>query len=884
MLKNIVTKVFGTADEREIKKMRKVVEKINAIEPEFEKLTDEELQHKTVEFKERLEKSETLDDILVEAFATVREASKRLMGMRHYDVQMIGGMILHNGSIAEMKTGEGKTLMATLPIYLNALTGKGVHVVTVNDYLAKRDRDIMAELYSFLGLTSDVVVGNITNEQRKAAYNADITYGTNNEFGFDYLRDNMVGDLSEKVQRGHNYVIVDEIDSILIDEARTPLIISGAAEETTEWYNTFAEVAKKLKRSYKTEEIKDKKNTVIPDEDWEDYEVDEKSHTVTITDKGIKNVERILKIDNLYSPEYVELTHFLTQALKAKELFKLDRDYIINADGEVIIVDEFTGRLMEGRRYSDGLHQAIEAKEHLEVAGENQTLATITLQNYFRMYNKLSGMTGTAKTEEEEFKQIYSLKVIVVPTNKPVARVDLPDVIYMNQKAKYKAITKKIVELYTKGQPVLVGTASIQHSEEVSALLKQARIPHEILNAKHHEREAEIIAQAGRYKTVTIATNMAGRGTDIKLGGDAEAFATKIVPKGADGYDDVYNTYVRECEENKKKVIEAGGLFILGTERHESRRIDNQLRGRAGRQGDPGVSEFYLSLDDDLMRLFGGDKLKNMMKMLKIDEDEEIRHRQITKGVENAQKRIESRNFSSRKSLIEYDDVNNMQREVIYAQRDAILKNENLKELILDMMRETIEDTVNNAYKGNNEGERDANLLGDKLNEIFDYEISDDLLNKDNETIIETVYNDLVREYDNKESYVGEETFRNIERYIMLEVLDTKWRQHLKDLTELREGIRLRSYGQRNPIHDYKIVGFDIYNEMIDAIKRETSSFIMKLKIKNPEEETSNLEHEEVSNISYDYADEDGTEEKEPVKPLSRRERKELERKNKKKK
>jgi len=586
----------------------------------------------------------------------------------------------------------------------------------------------------------------------------------------------------------------------------------------------------------------------------------------------------------LYSPEYVELTHFLTQALKAKELFKLDRDYIINADGEVIIVDEFTGRLMEGRRYSDGLHQAIEAKEHLEVAGENQTLATITLQNYFRMYNKLSGMTGTAKTEEEEFKQIYSLKVIVVPTNKPVARVDLPDVIYMNQKAKYKAITKKIVELYTKGQPVLVGTASIQHSEEVSALLKQARIPHEILNAKHHEREAEIIAQAGRYKTVTIATNMAGRGTDIKLGGDAEAFATKIVPKGADGYDDVYNTYVRECEENKKKVIEAGGLFILGTERHESRRIDNQLRGRAGRQGDPGVSEFYLSLDDDLMRLFGGDKLKNMMKMLKIDEDEEIRHRQITKGVENAQKRIESRNFSSRKSLIEYDDVNNMQREVIYAQRDAILKNENLKELILDMMRETIEDTVNNAYKGNNEGERDANLLGDKLNEIFDYEISDDLLNKDNETIIETVYNDLVREYDNKESYVGEETFRNIERYIMLEVLDTKWRQHLKDLTELREGIRLRSYGQRNPIHDYKIVGFDIYNEMIDAIKRETSSFIMKLKIKNPEEETSNLEHEEVSNISYDYADEDGTEEKEPVKHLSRRERKELERKNKKKK
>ena len=608
MLKKLGEKIFGTSDDREIKKMQKLVNKINEIEPIFEKLTDEQLQHKTVEFKERLAK-ESLDDILVEAFATVRETAKRLLGMRHYDVQLIGGMILHKGSIAEMKTGEGKTLMSTLAIYLNALPGKGVHVVTVNDYLAKRDRDIMAGLFEFLGLTSGVVVGNITPEQRKNAYNCDITYGTNNEFGFDYLRDNMVGELDEKVQRGHNYVIVDEIDSILIDEARTPLIISGAAEETTEWYNTFAEVAKKLKRSYKTEEIKDKKNTVIPDEDWEDYEVDEKSHTVTITDKGIKNVERILKIENLYSPEYVELTHFLTQALKAKELFKLDRDYIINDDNEVIIVDEFTGRLMEGRRYSDGLHQAIEAKEKLEVAGENQTLATITLQNYFRMYEKLSGMTGTAKTEEDEFKQIYKLKVIVVPTNRPVARVDLPDVIYMNKNAKYKAIARKIEELYEKGQPVLVGTASIQHSEEVSALLKKAKIPHEILNAKHHEREAEIIAQAGRFKTVTIATNMAGRGTDIKLGGDAESFATKVAVKGTPEYEDVYKTYAKECEEDKKRVIEAGGLFILGTERHESRRIDNQLRGRAGRQGDPGTSEFYLSLDDDLMRLFGGDKL-----------------------------------------------------------------------------------------------------------------------------------------------------------------------------------------------------------------------------------------------------------------------------------
>ncbi|MDO5089107.1 MAG: preprotein translocase subunit SecA [Leptotrichiaceae bacterium] len=886
MLKQLGKKIFGTADEREIKKMKKMVEHINDIEPEFEKLTDDELKNKTNEFRKRIEKGETLDDLLVEAFATVREAAKRLTGMRIYDVQLIGGMILHNGRIAEMKTGEGKTLMSTLPIYLNALTGKGVHVVTVNDYLAKRDRDTMGEIYDFLGLTSGVIIANISNQQRKRAYDSDITYGTNNEFGFDYLRDNMVGDMEDKVQRGHNYAIVDEIDSILIDEARTPLIISGAAEETTEWYNTFADVAVRLKRSYKTEEIKDKKNTVIPDEDWEDYEVDEKSHTVTITDKGIKNVEKILKIDNLYSPENVELTHFLTQALKAKELFKLDRDYIINDDGEVIIVDEFTGRLMEGRRYSDGLHQAIEAKEKLEVAGENQTLATITLQNYFRMYNKLSGMTGTAKTEEEEFKQIYKLRVIEVPTNRPVIRQDLADVIYMTKAAKYKAIARKIKELYTKGQPVLVGTASIEHSEDVSALLKKEKIPHEILNAKHHAREAEIISQAGRFQTVTIATNMAGRGTDIKLGGDPESFALKVAEKGTEEYKEAYSAYARDCEENKKKVLEAGGLFILGTERHESRRIDNQLRGRAGRQGDPGTSEFYLSAEDDLMRLFGGDRLKSMMKFLKLDEDEEIRHKQITKVVENAQKRIESRNFSSRKSLIEYDDVNNKQREVIYTQRDQVLKNEELKELILDMMRETVEDTVNMAIIGEI---RDINLLEDKFKEIFDYELSEDLKNSDKDTIIDTVYNDLAERYNLKEQLVGEETFRKIERYIMLEVLDQKWRQHLKDLTELREGIRLRSYGQRNPINDYKIVGFDIYNEMIDAIKRETSSFILKLRIKG-EEETGNLKHEEVKNVKYEHDtldENDGeitSQDRQNAKrPMSRRERRELERKNRRK-
>ena len=669
---DIINKMFGISDEKIIKQMRKEVDKINALEPSMVALTDDELRAKTQEFKERLSKGETLDDILVEAFAVVRETAKRLTGMRIYDVQLIGGMIIHSGRIAEMKTGEGKTLMSTLAVYLNALTGKGVHVVTVNDYLAKRDRDTGSQIYDFHGLTSGVIIANLDNTARRNAYNSDITYGTNNEFGFDYLRDNMVHDPKEKVQREHNYAIVDEIDSILIDEARTPLIISGPAEETTHWYDVFANVVLRLKRSYKTEEIKDKKNTVIPDEDWEDYEVDEKARTVTITDKGIRNVEKILGIENLYAPEYVELTHYLSQALKAKELFKRDRDYIINDKEEVIIVDEFTGRLMDGRRYSDGLHQAIEAKEHIKVAGENQTLATITLQNYFRMYAKLSGMTGTAKTEEEEFKQIYKLGVVVVPTNRPVQRKDMPDVIYQTTRAKHKAIVKKIIELFEKGQPVLVGTASIEHSELLSSYLTKARIPHEVLNAKYHEREADIVAQAGRFKTVTIATNMAGRGTDIKLGGDPESLALKIAERGTPEFYDTLHTYEKECNENKEKVLEAGGLFILGTERHESRRIDNQLRGRAGRQGDPGASEFYLSLEDDLMRLFGGDRIKSMMSALKIDEDEELRNKRVSKSVENAQKRIESRNFSTRKSLIEYDDVNNMQREVIYKQRDQI--------------------------------------------------------------------------------------------------------------------------------------------------------------------------------------------------------------------
>ena len=880
MIKTLTKSVFGTTDERTIKKMSKDVKKINSLESEIEKLEDLQLKGKTEEFKMRITNGESLDSVLPEAFAVVREATKRVLGMRHYDVQLIGGMILHSGKISEMKTGEGKTLMSTLPIYLNALTGKGVHVITVNDYLAKRDRDTMSELYDFLGLSSGVVVASISPEERKAAYEADITYGTNNEFGFDYLRDNMVHEMESKVQREHNYAIVDEIDSILIDEARTPLIISGAAEETTHWYNVFSEVVTRLTRSVKTETIKDKKNTVIPAEDWEDYEVDEKAHTVTMTEKGVKNVEKMLKLDNLYSPETVELTHFLSQALKAKELFKRDRDYIVNEKGEVIIVDEFTGRLMEGRRYSDGLHQAIEAKEKLEVAGENQTLATITLQNYFRMYKKLSGMTGTAKTEEEEFKQIYRLPVVIVPTNMPVIRKDFPDVIYMTGRAKYNAIVAKIQELFEKGQPVLVGTASIQHSEELSDLLKRSKIPHELLNAKHHEREAEIIAQAGRYKTVTIATNMAGRGTDIKLGGDPEMLASKVAEKGTDEYKSIIEIYKKDCEENKKAVIAAGGLFILGTERHESRRIDNQLRGRGGRQGDPGASEFYLSLEDDLMRLFGGDRLKMFMNSFKMPEDEEIRSKMITRSVENAQKRVESRNFSIRKNLIEYDDVSNKQREIIYKQRDKVLRNENLKEFIQGMMLETVEDLVDTSLNGESRSQWNFDFLREKLRENYDYTLPENTQDMDKKEIIETINNDLLAIYNNKEKSVDEDTFRKIENYIMLEVLDQRWRENLKDLTELREGIHLRSYAQKNPVSEYKIISADIYNEMIDTIKREVSSFMIKIRINTPED-VDNLEHDEVTNLTYEQKDEFADEEvqTEDEKVMSRKERRESERK-----
>ena len=885
MLNAVANKIFGTSDEREVRKLMKKVDAINALEPKIEKLTDFELKGKTEEFKIRFEGGEDLDDILPEAFAVAREGAKRVLRMRHYDVQLIGGMILHSGRIAEMKTGEGKTLMATLAIYLNALSSKGVHIITVNDYLAQRDMEIMRPLYNFLGLSVGVIINGISNEERKRAYASDITYGTNNEFGFDYLRDNMVHNIKEKVQRVHHYAIVDEIDSILIDEARTPLIISGAAEETTHWYNVFAKVVLQLKRSVKTEKIKDKKNTVIPEEDYEDYEVDEKGHNVTMTEKGIKNVEKILNIENLYSPEHVELTHFLAQALKAKELFKLDRDYIINEDDEVIIVDEFTGRLMEGRRYSDGLHQAIEAKENLEVAGENQTLATITLQNYFRMYEKLSGMTGTAKTEEDEFKQIYKLGVVAIPTNKPVIRRDFSDVIYITKRAKYNAIVEKIKELYENGQPVLVGTASIQNSEDLSKLLKKARIPHDVLNAKQHTREAEIIAQAGRYKAVTIATNMAGRGTDIKLGGDPESLALKTAERGTPEFRELVDQYQIECEENKEKVIAAGGLFILGTERHESRRIDNQLRGRAGRQGDPGASEFYLSLEDDLMRLFGGDRLQNMMASLKVEEHEEIRNKFITRAVEGAQKRVESRNFSIRKNLLEYDDINNKQREVVYAQRDLVLRNEDLKDLIISMLKETVEDFIDNALSGDSRDDWNFDYLVDNLRDSYNYHVPELYLDMERNKMKAEIIQDLLDRYNNKEREIGSEQFRDVERYIMLEVLDQRWRENLKNLTELREGIYLRSYGQKNPINEYKIISTDLYNEMIDGIKREVSSFLMKLRFKTEEE----MEAEErAQSLQAPHAEIEEAEEVEDALEkaesemlhVSRKKRRELERQN----
>lgn len=856
MISALLKKIFGTRNDREIKSLTKVVHKINALEPEYEKLSDDDLKDKTRIFKERLAKGETLDDILVEAFATVREASKRVLGLRHYDVQLIGGIVLHQGKITEMKTGEGKTLVATCPVYLNALTGKGVHVITVNDYLAKRDRDQMSRLYGFLGLSSAAILNGLSTQVRKEAYNADITYGTNSEFGFDYLRDNMVSNLKDKVQRKLNFCIVDEVDSILIDEARTPLIISGAAEDRVKWYQISFQVVSMLNRSFETEKIKnikEKKAMNIPDEKWGDYEVDEKARNIVLTEKGVKKIEQLLRIENLYSPEHVELTHYLNQALKAKELFKRDRDYLVKDNGEVVIIDEFTGRAMEGRRYSDGLHQAIEAKEGVNIASENQTLATITLQNYFRMYEKLAGMTGTAETEATEFVHTYGLQVVVIPTNMPVIRKDHADLVYKTKKEKINAIVARIEELYSKGQPVLVGTISIKSSEELSELLKTKKIPHNVLNAKFHAQEAEIVAQAGRYKAVTIATNMAGRGTDIMLGGNPEFMALSEVGSREDEkFQEVLEKYQAQCLEEKAEVLDLGGLFILGTERHESRRIDNQLRGRSGRQGDPGESEFYLSLEDDLMRLFGSERVMLWMDKLKLPEGEPITHKMINSAIEKAQKKIEARNFGIRKNLLEFDDVMNKQRTAIYESRNSALAIDNLKDKILEMLKENIYLKVQEKFAAEMKEDWDIDGLNEYLNDYYGYEEVEEkeYLRHTKETYAERLYEKLAGKYQEKENEVGDDFMRKLEKYILFEVVDNRWREHLKALDGLRESIYLRAYGQRDPVVEYKLLSGQIFEQMIKTIQEQTTSFLFKVVVRN-EEEKSEVEviSEEVKEI-----------------------------------
>ncbi|EGN64021.1 preprotein translocase subunit SecA [Fusobacterium animalis] len=863
MISSLLKKIFGTKNDREIKALTKEVEKINALESEYEKLSDEDLKNKTNIFKERLKNGETLDDILVEAFATVREASKRVLGLRHYDVQLIGGIVLHQGKITEMKTGEGKTLVATCPVYLNALSGHGVHVITVNDYLAKRDRDQMSRLYGFLGLSSGVILNGLPTEQRKKSYNSDITYGTNSEFGFDYLRDNMVSSLDQKVQRELNFCIVDEVDSILIDEARTPLIISGAAEDKIKWYQISFQVVSMLNRSYETEKIKnikEKKAMNIPDEKWGDYEVDEKSRVIVFTEKGVKRVEQILKIDNLYSPEYVELTHFLNQALKAKELFKRDRDYLVRDNGEVVIIDEFTGRAMEGRRYSDGLHQAIEAKEGVKIASENQTLATITLQNYFRMYKKLSGMTGTAETEATEFMHTYGLEVVVIPTNLPVIRKDNADLVYKTKKEKINAIIDRIQRLYEKGQPVLVGTISIKSSEELSELLKKRGIPHNVLNAKYHAQEAEIVAQAGRYKAVTIATNMAGRGTDIMLGGNPEFMAlAEVGSRDDERFPEVLAKYQEQCKEEKEKVLALGGLFILGTERHESRRIDNQLRGRSGRQGDPGESEFYLSLEDDLMRLFGSERVMIWMDRLKLPEGEPITHKWINSAIEKAQKKIEARNFGIRKNLLEFDDVMNKQRTTIYANRNQVLEIDNLKDTIMEMLHKNITEKVYEKFAPEMREDWDIDGLNKYLKNFYAYEERDDkaYLRSTKEEYIERIYNALVEQYNNKEAELGSDLMRKLEKHILFDVVDNRWREHLKSLDALRESIYLRAYGQRDPVTEYKLISSQIFEEMIATIQEQATSFLFKVivstePVKDEEDEIEEAKIKEVDTKNTD--------------------------------
>ncbi|MBI5203623.1 MAG: preprotein translocase subunit SecA [Nitrospirae bacterium] len=818
MVSGILKKLFGTKNEREIKRLWPLVERINSLEPQIAALADSQLKDKTAEFKKRLELGETLDDVLPEAFAVVREVSKRTLKMRHFDVQLLGGLALHEGRIAEMKTGEGKTLVATLPVYLNALEGKGVHIVTVNDYLARRDAQWMSPIYNFLGLSVGVILHGLTDEQRQASYNSDITYGTNNEFGFDYLRDNMKYDIAQYVQRELNYAIVDEVDSILIDEARTPLIISGPSEESTDKYYKIDKIVPRLQRDT-------------------DYTIDEKAKTVILTDEGNIKAEKLLGAGNLYDPANIELVHHVLQGLKAHTLFKRDVDYILK-DGEVIIVDEFTGRLMPGRRWSDGLHQAVEAKEGVKIESENQTLATITFQNYFRMYNKLAGMTGTADTEAEEFGKIYNLDVLVMPTNKPMIRADNPDMIYKTEKGKFNAVIREIEELNKKGQPVLVGTISIEKSEVLSHLLKKKGIPHSVLNAKYHDKEAEIIAQAGRNKAVTIATNMAGRGTDIVLGGNIEGLAREILIDKKDcseeDYKQAFLKAEKICIEDKEKVVNAGGLHILGTERHEARRIDNQLRGRSGRQGDPGSSRFYLSLEDDLMRVFGSDRIAGIMDRLGMDEDMPIENKLVSRAIENAQKKVEAHNFDIRKHLLEYDDVMNKQRVEIYSFRREILQGEELKDRIFSMIEDTVDELLSiYCPEGKHPEEWDMKGLRDAAYGIFSIIYS--ITPKSPEEARESLMSAIKEAYDKKEAEIGSDMTRYIEKMIMLQVVDTQWKDHLLGMDHLKEGIGLRGYGQRDPLTEYKKEAFDVFAEMTDRISIEVLSRLFKIQVKKEE-------------------------------------------------
>ena len=892
----LIQKIFGTYSERELKSIYPIADKIEALEEEYRALTDEQLQAKTPEFKQRLQQGETLDDILPEAFAAVREAADRVLGLRPYRVQLIGGIVLHQGRIPEMKTGEGKTLVATLPAYLNALTGNGVHIVTVNDYLAKRDSEWMGKVHRFLGLTVGLIVHNLTKEQRQAAYAADITYGTNNEMGFDYLRDNMAIYKDEQVQRGHSFAIVDEVDSILIDEARTPLIISGMGEKSTQLYDMAESFACRLKK-YVVTETDDKE---AEDETLDaDYIVDEKARTATLTARGIAKAEEFFHLDNLSDPENSTIAHHINQAIKAHGTMKRDVDYVVK-DGEIIIVDEFTGRLMFGRRYSEGLHQAIEAKEHVSVQRESKTLATITFQNYFRLYSKLSGMTGTAMTEEEEFGTIYKLDIVEIPTNRPVVRIDNEDAVYKTEQGKYRAVIRQVKECHEKGQPVLVGTVSIEKNELLSRMLTKEGIKHNLLNAKNHEKEAEIVAQAGQFGAVTVATNMAGRGTDIMLGGNAEYMATNDLRKAgytdeviadATGYAETDNPEILEARQlfadklrqpkaeisgEADRVRQAGGLFIIGTERHDSRRIDNQLRGRAGRQGDPGETRFYISLEDDLMRLFGGERVQAAMERMNIDEDMPIESKMLTRSIQQAQTTVESRNFQARKSVLEYDDVMNKQREIIYGQRRQVLEGMDVKDVIMNMMNTSITHLVQNAFSGVHH--LDMTSCQELLRQVeglyfpkyavrFTQEQLDTM---DAQAVIDAFTQAAAAYYQQKEDEFTAPVMREVERVVLLRVVDEYWMEHIDAMSDLRQGIRLRAYAQTDPIIAYKKESLEMFEEMIAAIQDETVRRLYSVRLKKNEE----VKRERVANATSESVGGDGTVKKQPrkVKKIGRNE------------